>query len=66
MDNTAQCAIDYLRNRVTGSEMRQLSDADLHQFESICHHWQAMAEAERKSRASTIKNDLPNLPMTTA
>ena len=53
---TAQKAIDLLRNQMTGDDMRQLSDADLSVLESICHHWQAMAETERKSRAVTINN----------
>lgn len=58
MENTAQHAIVLLRNQMTGDDMRQLSDVDLYQLESICHHWQVMAEAERKSRATTINNVL--------
>ena len=50
MENTAQHAIELLRNQMTGADLRQLSSADLHQLEAICHHWQAMAEAERKNR----------------
>lgn len=52
----AQQALSLLRYRMTGDDMRQLPDADLYQLEAICHHWQAMAEAERKDRANTINN----------
>ena len=50
MENTAQHAIELLRNRMTGEDMRQLSEADLYRLDAICHHWQAMAWAERKNR----------------
>ncbi len=54
MENTAQQAIALLRNRMTGDDMRQLSDADLYQMETVFHHWQQMAGAERKDRANTV------------
>ncbi len=53
MENTAQQAIALLRERMTGDDMRQLSDADLFRLEAICHHWQEMAGAERKDRVKT-------------
>lgn len=56
MENTAQQALKLLRDKMTGDDMRRLSDADLCRLESICHHWQVMAEAARKSRANTINN----------
>ncbi len=56
MENTARHALSLMRNRMTGDDMRQLSDSDLAKLEAICLHWQAMAEAERKARASTISN----------
>jgi len=54
MENTAQHALSLLRNRMTGADLRQLSDADLFQLEALCQHWQAMAEAERKGRSGTV------------
>ena len=56
MENTAQQASELLRYRMNGDDMRRLSDADLYQLEIICHHWQVMAEAERKGRANNINN----------
>ncbi len=50
MENNAQQAISLLRERMTGEDMRQLSDADLYRLEAICHHWQLMAGDERKNR----------------
>ena len=55
MENTARHALELLRNRMTGADLRQLSDTDLAQFEAICDHWQALATAEKKSRATTIR-----------
>lgn len=55
MENTARHALELLRNRMTGDDMRQLADAELYRLESICHHWQKMAFAERQDRAKTIK-----------
>ena len=56
MENTAQRALELLRNQMTGDDLRQLSDTELFRLEEICHHWQAMAGAERKNRANTINN----------
>ena len=50
MENTAQHAIELLRNRMTGDDLRQLSDTDLHRLETICRHWQAMASTEHHRR----------------
>ena len=50
MENTAQHAIELLRNQMTGADLRQLSSAELHQLEAICQHWQAMANAEQHRR----------------
>ncbi len=48
MENTAKQALSWLRNQMSGSDLRQLSMEELYQLESICQHWQAMALAERK------------------
>lgn len=55
MENTAQRAVGLLRNQMTGDDLHQLSDTELFQLEAICHHWQKMAESERKHRAQTPK-----------
>ncbi len=52
MENTAQHALELLRNQMTGDDLRQLSDADLYRLEAICHHWQAMASTEHHRRQS--------------
>ena len=52
MENTAQHAIERLRNRMTGDDLLQLSDTDLHRLEAICQHWQAMANTEHHRRQS--------------
>ncbi len=56
MENTAKQALSWLRNQMSGSDLRQLSMEELYQLESICQHWQAMALAERKVRADAINN----------
>lgn len=58
MENTAQQALTILREWMTGDDMRQLSNADLYRLEAICHHWQAMAGAERNNRINTLSKSL--------
>lgn len=55
MENTARHALELLRNQMTGDDLRQLSGTDLAQFEAICDHWQALAKAEKRSRATPIR-----------
>lgn len=53
MENIAQQALSLLRNRMSGADLRQLSETELRQFKAICLHWQAMAEAEYEDRTGT-------------
>ena len=64
MDNTAQHAIELLRNRMTGDDLRQLSDADLYRLEAICQHWQAMANTEHHRRQSAAGKSRPEAART--
>lgn len=56
MENPAQHALALLRNQMTGDDLRRLSDVDLGRMESLCHHWQAMAQAEKKIRSKTVNH----------
>ena len=54
MENPAQHALALLRNQMTGDDLRRLPDVDLSRLESICHHWQVLAEVEIKNRTNSI------------
>jgi hypothetical protein len=50
--NNAHQALDVLRNKMSGDELRSLSAEQLKQFESICRHWAEMAKAAKSNTAA--------------
>lgn len=51
--NTAQQALELLRNKMTGAELDELNEEQRQQFSEICHHWSMLARPANKPASSS-------------
>jgi len=56
--NTAQQALELLRNKMTGAELDELNKEQREQFAEICHHWSMLASAPNKQENDSYMTEL--------
>lgn len=57
--NTAQQALELLRNKMTAAELDDLSEEQRQQFAEICHHWSMLASPANK-QSRKISDAMPD------